>query len=76
VLCPAPFHNRQFNTLLTNSTRPRPFIVRINYYNEEYCDVEEIQDYNGVISGSLMLKKQHYTLKNDEHGKKAQYGPL
>ena len=37
--CPALSHNRQFNTLLTNSTRPRPFILRINYLNEEYCDV-------------------------------------
>jgi len=37
---PLIYHNRQFNTLLTNSTRPRPFILRINYYNEEYCDVE------------------------------------
>jgi len=27
-----------FNTLLTNSTRPRPFILRMNYLNEEYCE--------------------------------------
>jgi len=34
-----PTHYQQFNTLLTNSTRPRLFIIRVNYYNEEYCDV-------------------------------------
>jgi len=32
-----------FNTLLTNSTRPRPFILCINYYNEEYGSREKLE---------------------------------
>jgi len=27
-----------FNTLPTNSTRTRPFILRMNYLNKEYCE--------------------------------------
>jgi len=55
--CPTPSHNHQFNTLLTNSTRPRPFILHINYLNEEYCDM--------FVPGThFTRKKKHFTFNS------------
>jgi len=63
---PAPYHNHQFNT---NSTRPCPFILRMNYYKEEYCDVFETQDYNGGISG--VQKNSHWYREELSHAQTA-----